>query len=417
MDEFSHIKGLKCVTCGQEYGVDELSYTCPDCGAISGTLDAVYDKDRLAASFSPTILKERTEPTIWRYHEILPIRDPDALVHLPVGMTPLYWLDFDPEFAAPKRLLVKDDTRHPSGSVKDRATAVGIARAREIGASAVATASTGNAASSLAMFASRTGLRCHIFVPATAPPAKLVQVRAHGATLFAVEGTYDQAFDLCTAACGQMGFYNRNTAVNPFLGEGKKTISLEIWEQLGFRAPETIVVPVGDGCVVGGVYKGFRDLLELELIKRMPRIVGVQAAGSAALAKAAPKGLNRCEPVDAQTVADSICVSMPRDQVKALRAIRESDGFFVTVSDEDILASMAVLASRAGVFVEPAAAAPLAGIKVAVAAGQIGRDEEVVLLHTGHGLKDIDSARTAASWNQGFTIKPDLEEVQRALGG
>jgi len=412
---FSFAEGLRCVTCGTTYGFDELMYTCPGCGPIAGTLDVLYDKGGLAASFGPEILQRRTDPTIWRYHEILPIHDAAAVVPIPVGMTPLYRLECDIGASPGMRLFVKDDTRHPSGSAKDRATAVGLARAREVGAAAVAAASTGNAASSLATFAARAALPCYVFAPASAPAAKLIQIRAHGAILFAVDGTYDQAFDLCTEACRRMGIYNRSTAINPLLGEGKKTISLEIWEQLGFRAPETILVPVGDGCIVGGVYKGFRDLLDLGLIERVPKIVGVQAAGSAAIATAWQRQSDRCTPVDVRTVADSISVSMPRDQVKALRAIRASGGCFITVSDEAILDAMAALASRAGIFVEPAAAAPLAGLREACLTGGFGQDEEVVLLHTGHGLKDIDSARRAASWNEPLTVSPEWDEVARVL--
>ncbi|MCK4305905.1 MAG: threonine synthase [Candidatus Eisenbacteria sp.] len=415
MVEFSFVKCLRCVTCGAEYEIDESVHTCSTCGPLLGTLDVLYDTDRLAASFGPDILKERTDPTIWRYHEILPIRDRSAPVAIPVGMTPLYSLDSALGFNAPKRLLIKDDTRHPSGSTKDRATAVAMARAREVGVSSVAAASTGNAASSLATFAARADLACCIFAPATAPAAKLLQIRAHGATLLAIEGTYDQAFDLCMATCERLGFYNRNTAVNPFLSEGKKTIALEIWEQLGFRAPDVIVVPVGDGCIVGGVYKGFCDLLDLELIPRIPRIIGVQASGSSALAVAWREGLERCKPSQASTLADSICVSHPRDQIKALRAIRESDGLFITVDDQAILEALSILASKAGILVEPAAAAPLAGLKEALAKGQIESDAEVVLLHTGHGLKDIDALQKASAGNRPLSVKPDLEEVAEAL--
>jgi len=259
-------------------------------------------------------------------------------------------------------MWVKDETRHPSGSAKDRATAVAIAHARAIRAPGIAAASTGNAASSLATFAAHAAMPCFIFAPASAPPAKLIQIRAHGARLFAVEGTYDDAFDLCARACERHGWYSRNTASNPYLGEGKKTAAFEIYEQLGDRAPDAVVVPVGDGCILGGVYKGFRDLRDLAWIDRMPRLIGVQAAGSAALADAWRRGEDRCAEIAAATLADSICVSVPRDQVKALRAVRETGGLFVSVSDEAILDAMSLLARRAGIFAEPAAAASLAGL-------------------------------------------------------
>ncbi len=415
MSDFSHVKGLRCVSCDAEFSADDLNYTCPACGPVRGTLDVEYDIGQLRAAFIDELLKERDDRTLWRYHELLPVRDAEAVLPLPIEVSPLSWLAFDPGFTAPKRLLVKDDTRHPSGSSKDRATSVAVAHARELGKTAIAAASTGNAAASLAMFAARAGLSCYIFVPESAPAAKQTQIRAYGAHLFAVRGTYDDAFSLCAEVCAQEGFYNRNTATNPYLGEGKKTIALEIWEQLGFRVPETVIVPVGDGCILGGVFKGFRDLREIGLIPRLPRLIGVQAEGSAALATTWRAGQDACLAVSAETIADSLAVAMPRDQVKALRAVRESGGQFVTVSDAAICEAMHVLATRAGLFVEPAAAASLAGLKEAVAGGHVGLDDEVVLLLTGHGLKDIAAADRAAQDNQPIHVGLDLDEVTAAL--
>jgi threonine synthase len=313
----------------------------------------------------------------------------------------------------PERLWIKDDTRHPSCSSKDRATTVALARARELDVHVIAAASTGNAASSLAALAAPAGVCCLIFAPASAPPAKLVQVRIHGARLFAVDGTYDQAFDLCAELCAATGIYSRNTATNPVLGEGKKTIALEIWEQLGYRVPDAVFVPVGDGCIIGGVAKGFSDLLDLGLIPRLPRLIGVQAEGSAALTNAWRAGDARCEPVVATTLADSISVSTPRDQVKALRAVRESNGAFVVVSDEAILAAMAVLASRLGLFAEPAAAAAFAGLVQAMRDGVVAVDDEVVVVVTGHGLKDVGAAARAAEANPPVRIGAGRDELER----
>jgi threonine synthase len=415
MPDFSHVLALCCVTCGKSYVFEGAVTTCPICGPIAGTLDVLYNLAAIKAEVDPASLRTRTEPTIWRYHELLPVSDPKAVVPIPLGLTPLYPLEVNLGLPTKIRLLVKDDTRHPTGSAKDRASAVGVAHARSIGAAAVAAASTGNAASSVAAFAARAALPCYIFAPAAAPPAKLAQIQAHGAHLLAVEGTYDEAFDLCASACLQFGFYSRNSATNPMLGEGKKTAALEIFEQLGGRVPDAVFVPVGDGCIIGGVYKGFLDLLQLGWSDRLPRLVGVQADGSAALTTAWREGKDRCRPAPAVSVADSICVSVPRDQVKALRAVRRSNGAFIAVSDDAILDALSLLATRAGILVEPAAAAPLAGLKVALEQGLIREDEEVVLLHTGHGLKDIDSMRRASSWNQAHRIGPDLREVERIL--
>jgi threonine synthase len=414
---FSFVTAMRCVTCGREEAFDALPPTCPTCGPIAGTMDVLYDVDAARAELTPDRLRERGDPTIWRYREILPIRNPWVIAPLPVGMTPLYPLDKSFGIRSPfgLRLLIKDETRNPSASAKDRASAVAVARAHEIEAEVIAAASTGNAASSVAMLAASARIPCVIFVPADAPPAKLAQIQAHGAVLFAVEGTYDEAFDLCSAACDAFGWYNRNTAVNPVLGEGKKTIALEVWEQLGFRAPDAMVVPVGDGCVIGGIAKGWRDLLDLGLVDRSPRLIGVQAEGSAALARAWEEGRPRCERVAAYTIADSISVSMPRDQVKALRAVRETNGGLVTVSDEAILEALGLLARRAGILVEPASAAAVAGMIPALERGLIDERDEVVLVLTGHGLKDIGSVRRASAGNEPIRIRPEIGAVERAL--
>jgi len=430
MERTSAFSGLRCVTCGRQFAPDEVLYTCPSCGPLTGTLDVLYDREWLAGRFSAAVLANRSEPSLWRYREILPIRDAGARPYPPVGMSPLGLVpesllgglaapsQGDASVPLPARLWIKDDTRHPSCSSKDRASTVALARARELGVSVVAAASTGNAASSLATLAAPAGMECLIFAPATAPAAKLVQIRIHGARLFTVDGTYDQAFDLCAELCAASGIYSRNTATNPVLGEGKKTIALEIWEQLGFRVPDAVVVPVGDGCILGGVAKGFHDLLDLDLIPRLPRLIGVQAEGSAALANAWRAGKSSCDPVAASTVADSISVSQPRDQVKALRAVRESAGTFVVVSDEAILAAMSALASRLGLFAEPAAAAAFAGVRQGVLDGVIATDEEVVVVVTGHGLKDIAAARRAAEWNPPIRIgagRGELEKIRRLV--
>lgn len=416
MTTVSFFNALRCVSCGKTFGPDEIDYTCPACGPVKGTLDVLYDLTELSKSFSPETLRERRGSTIWRYHELLPIRNVAAQVQIPIGMTPLFRLDCDFGFPLPKLVLVKDDTRHPSGSAKDRASAVGIARAREKAAPAIAAASTGNAAASIAMFAAKAAMPCFIFVPASAPPAKLAQIQAHGAKLIIVNGSYDDAFDLCNDVCEKWKFYNRNTATNPFLGEGKKTTALEIWEQLGYDVPDAVVVPVGDGCIIGGVYKGFCDLFDLGLIPKLPRLIGVQAEGSSAIAEAWLLGEETCSPSTATTFADSISVVIPRDQIKALRAINESDGCFITVTDKEILIAMSQLATRAGILVEPAAAAPLAGLRKAMAIGKISADEETVLLHTGQGLKDVSAMQRAAAWNKPIEIDPDLTAAEKALG-
>ncbi|MBD3334991.1 MAG: pyridoxal-phosphate dependent enzyme [Candidatus Eisenbacteria bacterium] len=415
MDGDSAIRNLRCTGCGRDYGADELHDTCPDCGPLRGTLDVIYDTAALAGRFGPALLQGRDDPTLWRYREILPIRTPEAAPPVELGMTPLRRL---PPGLAPGfkgTLYGKDETGQPSGSAKDRASIMALARARELQVPAIAAASTGNAASSVAALSAAAQIACVIFAPAGAPAAKLAQIRIHGARLYLVDGDYDEAFDLCSALCARFGWYNRSSAVNPVLGEGKKTIALEIWEQLGYRAPGAVVVPAGDGCILGGIAKGFDDLCDLGLLASRPRLIGVQAAAAPALAEAWRAGRDACRPGAGDSVADSIRVAVPRDQVKALRAVRRSGGAFVTVSDTDILGAMAGLARGAGIFAEPAAAAALAGLRAAMTAGIVRDETEVVLAITGHGLKDVPAAERAARDNQPVAIAADPDRAERTV--
>ncbi|MEE8163111.1 MAG: pyridoxal-phosphate dependent enzyme, partial [Anaerolineae bacterium] len=239
---------------------------------------------------------------------------------------------------------------------------MGVVKALELGRDVMTCASTGNAASSLAGLAASVGLTTYIFVPQTAPQAKVAQLLIFGANVIMVKGTYDQAFDLCLEASKEYGWYSRNTAYNPYLSEGKKTAALEICEQLRWEAPDRIFVSVGDGCIIGGLWKGLKDLCTLGFIGKMPKLMGVQAEGAAPLVRAWREGTEEIEPVVLNTLADSIAVGVPRDRIKALRAVRQTGGEYVAVSDEEILDAMRVLARGAAVFAEPAGAAGFAGL-------------------------------------------------------
>jgi threonine synthase len=329
-------------------------------------------------------------------------------------------------------VLIKDDGRNPSASLKDRASAIAVAKAQELGRPVVATASTGNAAAALAGQSAAAGQANVIFVPRTAPAAKIAQLLAYGSHVLAIDGSYDQAFDLCTSACLEFGWYNRNTGYNPYMSEGKRTVSFEIAEQLAawlqrsgevsgaqsaalLPVPDAVFVSVGDGCIIGGVHKGFSDLMRLGWTERMPRIYGVQSAQSAALANAWAAGMEVPDAVQASTRADSISVDAPRDAVKALRAVRESQGAYITVADEVILAAILPLARKGATFAEPAGATAYAGLVAAVADGHIGADETVVVINTGSGLKDI-GAVMAMTGTPGV-IAPKLGAVRAALAG
>jgi threonine synthase len=427
----NHILGLRCTICGAEYGIGQAEYVCPKHGD-DGILDVIYDYGRIARQISPKQLAGDPSLSIWRYLPLLPV-DPDTANRLAegtvlasVGWTPLYPA---PRLAAGlglRHLWVKDDGREPTASFKDRASAIAVVKARELGYEVVTTASTGNAAAALSGLCAAVSQPNVIFVPRTAPQAKIAQLLVYGATVLLVDGTYDDAFELCLKAAPEFGWYNRNTAYNPYMSEGKKTVVFEVCEQLAMQkpgsrdssrweAPDAVMVPVGDGCIIGGVHKGFKDLLALGWIERMPRIIGVQAAGSSPLVDAWERGLEGWEmaPVEAHSVADSIVAGLPRDRIKALGAVRESRGAFLRVSDEEIIAAIPVLARGCGVFAEPAAAAAYAGLVKAAGQGLVAPDERLVVLTTGSGLKDIATA--IKSVGQAHTIAPDLRDVRRAL--
>lgn len=383
-----HIHHLQCVLCKARYDPAEVTYTCPRCGPL-GVLEVHYDYEPIAKYFSRAQLAEDRNHTICRYRALLPISySQRTMSPLAIGGTPLYPVNRLREYLGMKDLWLKDDTRNPSASLKDRASFIAVLLAE---GKTVACASTGNAASSLAVLAASLGLPCYIFVPQNAPRAKVVQLLMCGAIVFAVQGSYDDAFDLCIEACNVFGWYNRNTGYNPYLVEGKKTVGLEIAEQLDWQVPDSILVPTGDGCIISGVYRGFEDLYHLGMIDRIPRMIAVQAEGSPAIVRAL-EGDGIVRPYPAQTVADGISVGLPRNGAMAIKSVRESSGLGVTVSDEEILAAEKELARLTGVFAEPSGAAGYAGLLRLLDQGRIARDERVVLLVTGSGLKSIDAA-------------------------
>ena len=409
-----HVLGLKCVLCGAEYDVDEVLYVCPKHGN-EGALDVVYDYDLIARRLTKDHLaRDQQTRSIWRYADLLPIADASLAPPLQVGWTPLYRAERLEKRLGLKHLWVKDDGREPTASLKDRASAVGVVKALELGREVMTCASTGNAASSLAGLATSVGLTTYIFVPQTAPQAKVAQLLIFGANVIMVKGTYDQAFDLCLEATKEYGWYSRNTAFNPYLSEGKKTAALEICEQLGWEAPDRIFVSVGDGGIIGGVWKGLKDLHALGFIDKMPKLMGVQAEGAAPLVRAWREGTEEIKPVVLDTLADSIAVGVPRDRIKALRAVRQTGGEFVAVSDEEILEAMRVLARGAAVFAEPAGAAGFAGLAKLVRQGRIDPEERIVVLVTGNGLKDVASAIKATG--QPHLIEPTMEDLRRLMG-
>lgn len=404
---------LRCVLCGRTYREGEVEYTCPSCGQ-DGTLDVLYDYQSVSKVLTREAMAHNCNWSMWRYWPILPVHCKAHVPALSVGWTPLYKSRRLAERYGVRRLLIKDDGRNPTGSLKDRASAVAVGRALDLGKKEVSCSSTGNAASSLAGLAAVSSLRATIFVPESAPAAKVTQLLVYGARVVLVKGDYHDAFELASRAIERFGWYNRNCAINPYLLEGKKTCGLEIAEQLNWEVPHSIFVAVGDGCVISSLYKAFYDLRQLGLIETMPRLVGVQAEGCRPVYEAVVNGRSRVIPAaKAETLADSIAVRSPRNWAKALRAVRESGGTMVSVNDAEILCAMTELARETGVFAEPAGAASFAGFRKLAMQGTIGADETVVVVVTGNGLKDIESARKAVG--QPLVSPPDLDEFVRLL--
>lgn len=399
-----NVKQLRCIHCQKTFAPAPGLYTCDMCGPVHGILDVVYDYDYIARICSKRTLADDGEHSIWRYLPFLPVEPDQPRPKLRVGWSPLYRADRLAAAIGLETLYIKDDGINPTASLKDRASALAVARAMAEKADVICCASTGNAASSLAGNAASAGLKTVIFVPGRAPQGKVAQLKVFGSTVISVQGTYEETFRLSALAIDKYGWYNRNAAINPYLVEGKKTISLEICEQLAWQVPDWIVFSVGDGCTIAGAWKGFYDLYQAGFIRKLPKVAGVQAEGCAPLVQAFLTGKS-VVPSAENTLADSIAVGVPRNPEKALRAVRDSGGTFVAVSDDEILAAMRLLGQLAGVFGEPAGVAGLAGLRKLVEQGVIGQGETVACAITGNGLKDVSNAIKAAG--EPIRVSPD----------
>ncbi len=408
--------GYKCSICNKEYLPASVLYTCPQCG---GNLDVIIDFEHLAQKYQPEDITSRTDYSLWRYLPLLPISDPGGettpLHH--AGWTPLY----SPTELQKKLGLhcfwLKDEGKNPTASFKDRASAIVVGRAREINAEVVVTASTGNAGAALAGMAAAIGQKTVIFAPKTAPQAKVAQLLIYGAEVILVDGNYDAAFDLAVEASREFNWYCRNTGYNPFTLEGKKTAAFEIWEQICLQLDEDskplcVFVSVGDGNIISGIHKGFKDLYDLGWLKQMPRLFGIQAEKSAAIANAYFADTETIVPVTATTLADSISVDLPRDGVRAIRAARDTGGAYLTVADDDIIKGISELGS-CGIFCEPAGSAAYAGLIKALSTGMISENDPVVVINTGNGLKDIRAAMMAVQ--PAPIIEPTLQSLKKYL--
>jgi len=408
--------GYRCSLCGKEYGAEEKIYVCP---LDQGNLDVILDYDNIKGKIKRREILTSNESSLWRYLPILPVEDPGG------KGTPIHAAGFTPLFSPPaimeqyslKHLWIKDEGRNPTASFKDRASAIVVARARDIKVEIIVTASTGNAGAALAGMSASIGQKSVIFAPKNAPPAKIAQLLIYGAQVILVDGNYDQAFDLAIEASTEFGWYCRNTGYNAFTAEGKKTAALEIWESIlmveKLSKPLTIFIPVGDGNIISGTHKGFKDLQALGWLDGMPRIIGVQAQGSASIANAFARGSEKIIPVEADTIADSISVDLPRDGVRAVRAAKETGGTYITVKDSDIIRAIGEL-GKVGIFAEPAGATAYAGFKQALENGVIVPNDPIVVLNTGNGLKDIKAAMLAVT--PAPVIEPSMTALKKHLG-
>lgn len=403
-----NVKYGKCVRCGRTYEAKPDLTNC-ECGGI---LDIVYDYDYIKSVLTKEKLAARKNYTMWRYRELLPVEETTPDTPLRVGWSPLYEAGRLAEQLGLGKLWIKDDGINPTASLKDRASAMAVAKAGEAGAKVIACSSTGNAASSLAGNAAAAGFETYIFVPSRAPKGKVAQLMTFGAHVISVQGSYEDTFELSKQAIDRWGWYNRNAAINPYLSEGKKTVTLEIMEQLHWQVPDYIALSVGDGCTIAGAWKGLKDLCAAGFIDRLPRLISVQAEGCCPLNRAIQTG-EPWRPMEENTLADSIAVGVPRNADKALAAIRESWGLAVIVSDEEILDAMRLLGRTQGIFGEPAGVTGTAGIKKALELGLIDPDSTVVSVVTGNGLKDVQSGIRAAG--EPMLVPPDMDALLSAF--
>lgn len=408
--------GYTCSICGTEFSCTQELYTCPKDG---GNLDIVLDLASIKRKYESSDITSREEIYLWRYLPLLPVVDPgfEGTPFRMAGGTPVYKPTQLSKNLGLKDLWIKDEGKNPTASFKDRASAVVIARAKELQSEVIVTASTGNAGAALAGLSASVGQKAVIFAPKSAPPAKIAQLLVYNAEVILVDGNYDNAFDLSIEATNEFGWYCRNTGYNPFTVEGKKTAAFEIWEQIiigndVIDKPLSVFVSVGDGNIISGIHKGFKDLHSLGWIDHMPRIFGVQSEGSAAIANAFNKNSEDIVPVSANTIADSISVDLPRDGVRAVRAAKQTNGAYLLVKDQQILHAIAEL-GKVGIFSEPAGATAYAGLVSAVESGMIGENDPVLVVNTGSGLKDIRAAMMSV--NQAPVIEPNLISLKKYL--
>ncbi|NYB52493.1 MAG: threonine synthase [Methanobacteriaceae archaeon] len=394
---------MKCISCGAEYPDDEIIYTCSKCNSI---LEVICQAD-----VSKEVFKCR-KSTMWKYKEFMPV-DPDRIVSLDEGGTPFCKCDkLGKELGV--ELYVKVEGSNPTGSFKDRGMSVGITKALELGVDTVGCASTGNTSASLAAYAARAGLKCAVLLPAgKVALGKLAQAMFHGAEVISVRGNFDQALEAITTLALQGQLYLLNS-VNPYRLEGQKSIGFEIVDDLGWKSPDRIILPVGNAGNISAIWKGITEFYRAGFIDDLPCMTGIQAEGAAPIAHAVWEGQDDIVPVEhPETVATAIRIGAPVSARKAIRAIYESDGLAETVSDEEILSAQKLLARTEGIGVEPASAASIAGLIKLVNSGKVDKGEQIVCVVTGHVLKDPNVAINACE--EPVEVDADIKALSKII--
>ena len=402
----------ECINCKTTYGIDEIVYFCKKCGDI---LEVKFDFKELAETLK--ISGWMSKPlSVWRYRDFMPIHESTKLVTLNEGGTGLHRSErLGAEFGL-KNLYIKNEGENPTGSFKDRGMTLGVTKAVELGARHVICASTGNTSASLAAYAARAGIKCTVLIPSgKIAYGKLSQAMIHGAKVLQVKGNFDEALDFVLKLAEKHKDIYLLNSINPFRIEGQKSLGYEICEQLNNEPPDRIIIPVGNAGNISAVWKGLTEFQRLGYIKRLPKMTGIQAAGSAPIARAIKAGSEKIIPVEhPETVATAIRIGAPISWKKALNAINESKGNAETVTDEEILDSQKTLARIEGIFVEPASASSIAGLRKLVNCGVIDKDERVVCITTGHGLKDPDTAIKQSE--KPIEVEAEMSAIENALG-
>jgi threonine synthase len=402
----------KCINCNSEYNIDEIVYFCKKCGDL---LEIEYDQSELNRA-----LKEnewRNAPlSVWRYRPFMPVRDSSKIVTLNEGGTGLHLCQRLAKQLGIRQLYVKNEGENPTGSFKDRGMTVGVTKAVELGAKSVICASTGNTSASLAAYAAKAGLQCSVLIPSgKIAYGKLSQAMIYGAKVIQVRSNFDEALNMVLKLSEKHRSIYLLNSINPFRIEGQKSLGFEICDQLDQQAPDRIVVPVGNAGNISAIWKGFKEFHDSNFVNSLPKMTGIQADRAAPIATAIKNGKDTIVPVAApETVATAIRIGAPVSWKKAMNAIKESHGTAETVTDAEILGAQKTLARVEGLFVEPASASSIAGLKKLIENGEIDRDEIVVCVTTGHGLKDPDIAIKMSE--KPIEVDAEIEALEKALG-